>query len=133
VSIFAPEPEWQNLDWHRSCVAAGALCILHCASCGAWRHPPRRYCASCWSDDAAFEPVAGRGVVASLAVSHRALDPAWADKVPFATLVIELEEGPRVLARYDGSPDSVAIGDPMTVTVESLRDDFVLLDAHPTG
>ena len=133
MSVFAPEPEWQNLDWHRSCVAEGALCILRCGSCGTWRHPPRRYCGSCWSGDAAFEPVRGHGVVASLAVSHRALDPAWADKVPFATLVIELAEGPRVLARFDGSPDSVAIGDPVTVTVEPVRDDFVLLDAQPVG
>jgi uncharacterized OB-fold protein len=131
MSIITPEPEWLVLDWHRSCIATGELCIMRCGACGAWRHPPRRYCASCWSHDATFERVAGQGIVASLAVSYRALDPAWADKLPFTTLVIELDEGPRVLARYDAPADSVAIGDRMTVTVERLRGNFVVLDGHP--
>jgi uncharacterized OB-fold protein len=131
MSVFAPSPEWHNLDWHVACVAAGTLCMQRCGSCGTWRHPPRRYCGSCWSGSSTFEPVAGAGTVASFAVSHRALDPAWAARVPFATLVVELSEGPRVLAQYDGAPDSVALGDLMSVVIEAIRDDFVLLHAHP--
>ena len=132
MSAFAPEPEWQNLEWHRSCAAAGALCILRCTACGTWRHPPRRYCASCWSPDASFEPTAGTGVVATYSVSHRSLLPPWSDRVPFVTLVVELDEGPRVLADHAGSAETVCIGDRMRITVEAVRDDFVLLHADPT-
>jgi uncharacterized OB-fold protein len=128
--MFVPTPEWQNLEWHEACIAAKGLCIQHCVSCGAWRHPPRRYCGSCWSDESQFDPVSGDGVVASFAVSHRSIDPAWAAKAPFVTLVVELREGPRVLATYDGAPGSVEIGDKTTIDVETVRDDFVMLHAR---
>lgn len=132
TGTFTPRPEWLVLDWHRACLEAGMLTIQRCGGCGVWRHPPRRFCARCASPDAGFEPVRGTGVVRSLAVSHRSMDPGWQAEVPFATLVVELDEGPRVLAATHARPDDVAIGTHVTCTIEARSEDFALLWAEPT-
>jgi uncharacterized OB-fold protein len=124
---YVPRPEWLNLDWHVASLAAGTLCVQRCTSCGRWRQPPRRFCARCASDEARFEPVSGIGRVLSFAVSHRSLDPAWAESVPFATLVVELEEGPRVVAATTLIPGQITIGLPVQVRIEARSDAFALV------
>jgi len=133
AGTYVPQPEWLILDWHRASIAAGSLCVQRCAACGCWRQPPRRFCAACGSDDARFDPVAGRGRVLSFVVSHRSLDPVWAESAPFATLVVELEEGPRVVAATALTPDEVAIGLPVQVRLEPRGDDFALVWADAAG
>jgi uncharacterized OB-fold protein len=78
--------------------------------------------------------VDGLGAVISLAVSHRALDPGWAAEVPFATLVVELDEGTRLLTATTIAPGQVSIGDRVHCTIEIRSDDFVLVwaEAAPT-
>ena len=131
AATYTPKPEWLNLEWHRATIAAGSLCIQRCATCGRWRHPPRRRCPACWSADAGFEPVAGRGTVLSFAVSHRSLDPGWQDRTPYVTLVVELVEGPRVLAATTLAAHEVAVGDEVVVTAVAQGPDFALVRADP--
>lgn len=131
TGTYVPQPEWLNLDWHRASLAAGVLCVQRCTACGRWRQPPRRFCAACASDEARFEAVGGRGRVVSFAVSHRCLDPGWADLLPFATLVVELEEGPRIIAATTLRPEQITIGLHVEVRVEPRGDDFALVYADP--
>ena len=127
TNTFTPATEWLTLEWHRASVEAGQLCLQRCTHCGRWRHPPRRYCAGCFSPASSFVPVAGSGTVASYTVSHRSLDPAWQERTPYTTLVVELDEGPRVLAATDLQPSEVAIGKRVDVRIEARSDDFALL------
>lgn len=131
TGTYVPRPEWLVLDWHRACLEVGALTVQRCDSCGVWRHPPRRFCAACASPASSFEPVDGVGRVRSLAVSHRSQDPGWQAQVPYATLVVELEEGPRVLAATRAAPDQVEIGTEVHCSVERRSEDFVLVWAEP--
>lgn len=128
---YVPTPEWLTLDWHHACIAAGCLCIQQCTRCGRWRHPPRRCCPDCFSDASEFRPVVGTGSIRSLAVSHRSLDPGWHDRAPYAVLLVELTEGPSVLAATDADPSRLAIGQPVELTIDRRSDDFVLLWANP--
>ena len=128
---YLPKPEWLVLEWHRSCVSADALCIQRCASCDTWRHPPRRFCATCFGGDAAFEPVTGTGTVHSLVVSHRSLDPGWNEHTPFPTLVIELDEGPRLLAATTAAVDDVGLGTVVRCSIKAQSEDFALVWAEP--
>lgn len=132
TGTYVPKPEWLVLDWHHACIAAGGLAVQRCTACGTWRHPPRRYCAACWSDAAVFEPVSGLGVVRSMAVSHRSLDPHWQASAPFTTYVVELDEGPRLLAAARLGTGSAPVGAAVVCTVESRSDDFVLVWADRT-
>jgi len=131
TGTFVPKPEWLVLEWHHACLAADALTIQRCDGCGRWRHPPRRFCAACHSPASSFEPVAGTGVVVSLAVSHRSMDPGWQADAPFATLVVELDEGPRLLAATRSAPGSVGVGTRVRCTIERRSDDFALVWAEP--
>ena len=119
---FLTPPEWLMGDWVRACADPGTLHAQRCTSCGFWRHPPRRFCAACSSPSWTFEAVAGTGTVRSFAVSHRSLDPAWHAHAPFVTLVVELDEGPRMLAATRHRAGDTAIGDRVQLSLERRSD-----------
>ena len=67
----------------------------------------------------------------SFAVSHRSLDPGWQALAPYATLLIELDEGPRLLAATTSPPGEIEIGQRFVVRTEALGENFVLVWADP--
>ena len=71
------------------------------------------------------------GSVRSLSVSHRSLDPGWNERAPYVVLLVELEEGPSVLAATDLEPTSVEIGQAVDLSIDPRGSDFVLVWAHP--
>src|SRR5262245_3236217 len=89
-----PNPIGPNAEFY-AWAARGELRLQRCADCGTWRHPPRHRCASCGSVAATWERVTGRGKVFSWTITHQQLDPAFA--VPYAVVIVELEEGPRLV------------------------------------
>lgn len=78
--------------------ARGELRIRRCGACREWCHVPRLICPSCASAQWAWERVKGTGRVYSYTVVHRAMHPAFMGSVPYAVLVVELDEGPRVVS-----------------------------------
>ena len=124
---YVPKTEWLVRDWHHATITSGTLCVQCCTACGHFRHPPRRFCSSCASAESAFVSVAGTGTVYTYLISHRSLDPAWNERVPFVTVVVELDEGPRVLAGTDLTPGSLAINDRVRISIERRSDDFAQL------
>jgi uncharacterized OB-fold protein len=129
---YVPTPEGLNVDFHRRAVETGRLHVQRCAASGVLRHPPRWYCAACASPDWELVPSSERGTVHSYTVTHLTFDPAWAAEAPFATLVVELDEGPRVVAAARGmAPDEVSIGRRVRVTVEPRGEEFAFRWAEP--
>jgi len=129
-----PKPDELDLDLYQAIVRQGAPCLQRCTDCGAHTHPPRYYCPVCSSGNFSFEPVSGRGTVYSYTVSHMSVEPAWQPLVPFLTLVVELDEGPRIVAtaRDIGAQD-VRLGMPVRVTTEARSDDFAIFWAEPAA
>lgn len=128
---YTPQLEWLNLEWHRATNHAGSVCIQRCRSCRRWRHTPRRFCPACFSSAADFEPVCGDGEVVSFAVSHRSLDPGWNERTPFATLVVELDEGPKLVTATAVQPADVHIGLRVRLRTEPVTEDFALIWSEP--
>jgi uncharacterized OB-fold protein len=111
-------------------LAQGELRLQRCAACGTWRHPPRFRCAHCGSLDVRWERASGRGRVYSWTTTHRAVDPAFTP--PYAILVVELEEGPRVVANLRGlEPSELVIDLPVLVEIEHASDTVGLLWFRP--
>jgi len=111
-------------------LAQGELRLQRCSSCGTWRHPPRNRCAQCGSAEVAWEPVSGRGRVYSWTVTHRAVDPAFTP--PYAILVVELEEGPRLVGNLRGlEPSDLALDLPVAAEIEHASDNVGLLWFRP--
>lgn len=108
-----------NGEFYARAAATGRLHLQRCTDCRAWRHPPRFRCARCGSGDWAWEPVSGRGRVFTWTVTHRPIDPAFAGELPYAVLVVELAEGPRVVGNLLGlEPAALTLDLAMVVEVE---------------
>jgi uncharacterized OB-fold protein len=111
-------------------LAAGELRLQRCAACSTWRHPPRIRCAHCGSRAVTWERASGRGHVFSWTVTHRAVDPAFTP--PYAILVVELEEGPRLVGNLRGlEPSELALDLPVVVEIEHASDAVGLLWFRP--
>lgn len=103
------------------------LVVQKCGSCGALRFPAREVCSSCWSREAAWVPVSGRGQVFSFYVMHQVYHPAFAGRVPYTVAVVQLDEGPHVTSAIEGcAPAEVRIGMPVQVAFEELSGEVTL-------
>ncbi|KJK22184.1 hypothetical protein UB46_22780 [Burkholderiaceae bacterium 16] len=114
-----------NADSHTYWNAARErrLVIRKCNACGQLHFMPRYLCPSCWSDNLDWIDASGTGRVHSFSVIRRASDPAFASRVPYVLALIELDEGPRMMANILGEDAlGVAVGDPVTVTFEDRGD-----------
>lgn len=128
-----PRPDELAQEFYRAALAAGGLCVQTCSSCGQTSHPPRMYCPRCSSGEWSFQPASGRGTVYSFTVSHYSVEPYWKERLPYTTIVVELEEGPRVVAAGQGWDEGVQLGAAVDVSVEALSEDFAFLWATPAG
>jgi uncharacterized protein len=107
------------------------LRFQRCAGCGRYRHVPRELCAACGSDGWEWAPSTGRGTVFTWATTYRALHPAFTD-VPFTQVVVELEEGPRMVTSVEGvGEDDLAIGMPVEVVFDDVDDELTLARFRP--
>ncbi len=119
-----PEPENQPF-W--DAVRDGELRVQRCSACGTLRHPPRPMCANCQSLEVEWMLLSGAGSVFSYIVSHQAVHPALVDRVPFATVMVELDEGPRMVSNLvDVEPDDITIGLRVRLAPFRLDDDIAL-------
>jgi uncharacterized OB-fold protein len=61
-------------------------------------------------------------------LSHYTTEPAWKDDVPYATVVVELDEGPRIVgAARHPDPAAIRIGQRVRMVPERRTDDFAFL------
>jgi uncharacterized OB-fold protein len=128
---YNPATEDLNQEFFLQC-AVGALHLQRCSDCGVWRHPPRYYCPSCFSDIWAWEPSTGAGTVASWVTTHYTVDRGWVDEVPYTNVVVQLDEGPRLLGALRGMEfDDLELGMDVVIVGETKRDDFVFFWVEP--
>lgn len=103
------------------------LVVQRCVGCGALRFPPRELCSACLSTDAAWTEVSGRGTVFSFNVMHQIYHPAFAAEVPYAVVVVQLAEGPKLISNLVDCPvDAIEIGMPVEVVFERVSPDVTL-------
>jgi uncharacterized OB-fold protein len=113
--------------------ARGELLVQACGACGAWRMPPRPMCARCRSTDVKWEPTSGRGRIWSFIGPHPPLLPAFGEVAPYNTIVVELDQDPKIrfvgnlVADADGAineidPATITIGEPVRVVFHRIED-----------
>ena len=113
-------PFWEAARRHQ-------LIVQRCRACGAYRFPARDLCSRCLSREAEWAPVSGRGTVFSYAVMHQVYHPGFAAEVPYAVVVVELEEGARLVSNLvDGPPGEIEIGMPVEVVFEDVAPEVTL-------
>ena len=105
----------------------GALRLQRCLVCAAFAHPPRLMCPHCGSFDREWAAVSGRGTVYSFVVTRQAVHPAFEGHTPYATVVVELEEGPRLTSNLVDVPaGEVHIGLPVELVLVTVTEEVTL-------
>lgn len=110
-------------DWipYWAAARARALRFQRCRACRLWRHPPGPMCPRCLSMESDWECASGRARLLSWVVVHPPVLPAWKDRVPFAVVLVECEEGVRT------------IGGLVAATADGLRMDMpMVVDFAPS-
>ncbi len=103
------------------------LRFQRCIECGAWRHVPREMCAECGSWRWEWVRSSGRGKVFTWTVAARPMHPAFQADVPYAPVVVEMDEGVRLLSEVvDCPPEELEISMPVEVVFEDVTPEVAL-------
>jgi uncharacterized protein len=70
----------------------GRLVVQRCASCSMLRGATGAACPFCTSPEWNWHPVSGKGTIYSWQIVMQAVDPAFTDSVPYAVVLVELDE-----------------------------------------
>jgi hypothetical protein len=118
-----PTPETQHFwDGTRS----GELRLQRCNACGKVYFPPRPFCPACAARDVAVFAASGKGRLYSYVIHHR---PVPGFTPPYAIAVVELDEGPRMMANITDcpqTPEALQLDMPVEVTFEKIDDEITL-------
>src|SRR5689334_13371086 len=105
TSVSKPVPEVSaTLAPYFAAARAGRLVVQRCAGCGALRFPPRELCSGCLATEATWQEVSGRGEIFSYNVMHQVYHPGFAAAVPYAVVVVKLDEGPKIVSNVVDCP-----------------------------
>ena len=114
-------PFWDGCRRHE-------LRLQRSRSTGEWIFPPRPAYAGDWE----WVRVSGRGIVFTFVVVRPPMLPAFADRVPFAIAVIELEEGPRLVGHVlECAVEDVRTGMAVELCFEDLTERVTLPQWRP--
>jgi len=122
VQIARPLPAMQGLahEFYEWCAKA-ELRFQRCATCQTWRHVPREMCARCGSFEWSWARSTGRGRVFTWTVVERPMHPAFQPDVPYAVVVVEMDEGVRVASNVvDCAPEQLQIDMPVEVVFDTV-------------
>jgi uncharacterized protein len=105
----------------------GVLLLQHCTDCSHVQYYQQAICRKCGGGNLSHRPASGRGKVHSFSVVHRAPGPAFKADLPYAVLLIDLEEGPRMISAYTGGkPEEVTFDMDVVLVCEPINQDVTL-------
>jgi uncharacterized protein len=122
----APAPDADTATFWRG-MREGILLLQHCCDCGHVQYYQQGMCRNCCGENLVHRPASGHGRVHSFSVVYRAPGPAFKADVPYAVLLVELDEGPRMISTYTGGgPDEVTFDMEVRLICEKVTDEVTL-------
>jgi uncharacterized protein len=124
-SLPEPRPNADSIDYW-ACAKQGRLVLRECTECGKKHFPPRRLCPACWSESLRWSDASGFGTVYTFTIMRRPPVPEFAAQVPYVVALIDLAEGPRMMANIVGDEaQAVRIGERVSVCFEQRAESAV--------
>lgn len=118
-------PFWDAIKNHE-------LSLQQCAACGSWINNPLPMCPKCNSQESKWVPVSGKGSIYSWVTCAESPHPAF--PAPHTVVLVELEEGPRLVSNVVGiAADELEIGLPVSVVYEDLDDELTVFKFKPAA
>ena len=103
------------------------LRFQRCTNCGTWRHVPRDMCARCGSFAWEWARSSGKGKLFSWTTAMQPMLPQFADLVPYSPVVVELEEGVRMLSWLtDVADEDLRLDLPLEVVFDDVTPEVTL-------
>jgi uncharacterized protein len=130
----APVPTSDSHEFWAGC-HEGRLLLRRCLACEQVYYYPRLACPRCSARDQEWIEASGRGRVHShTTVFTSFYGPDWEGDLPYTVLLVDLEEGPRMLSRLVGDDEGLRSGAPVRVdfrTIDGRSYPFFRLEATP--
>ena len=101
-----PSPDADTQTYWRG-LKDGKLLLQHCLDCGHVQFYQQAICRECNGEHLEHRAASGLGFVYSFSVVHRAPGPAFKEDTPYAVLLVELNEGPRMISSLVGADTEV--------------------------
>jgi len=119
MALPFPDPQTAEAKHFFAAAAAGRLELQRCDACGKAWFFPRPACPACGAGGYAWTMASGRGRVHSFSIVRRAPSEAFRARVPYVVALVDLAEGPRMMANVVGEGAlEVSIGDALELTFE---------------
>lgn len=137
-SLYRPLPtresdrDWNLFTTFWEGTREGKLLVQECTVTKKKVWPPRFISPHYPGADLKWVPVEGKGKVYTFNVVYRGFLPYFEGKVPYSLVVVELENGIRMLGRaVDVDPEDVHCGMEMKVKFEKVNDNITLVNWKP--
>jgi uncharacterized protein len=115
------EPFWRHARGHR-------LAVQRCTACGHHQFPPSPVCARCLDEGLEWHAVSGHGTLLSWADFYKAYWPGFAGRLPYRVCVVELDEGPLLVATLDSAlPQTLRTGARVQARFDDVTPEISLL------
>jgi uncharacterized OB-fold protein len=137
LKAVLPQPTAASAPFWDAC-DRGQLLLPRCRDCRHVFYYPRIMCPKCGGRTLDWLACSGRGRVFSFSqVSVSFYGPDWESQLPYTVVLVDLEEGPRMLSRLTGDHvDRVHIGACVEISFAAIGDrklPFFRLAAQPGG
>jgi uncharacterized protein len=118
-------PFWEAAQRHE-------LIMPRCRLCDHLFWYPREVCPVCLSSEIDWLPVSGRGRLYSFTVIYQPANPAFRDDAPYIYAMVQLDEGPRLIANLVDCPPAEARVDlPVVAVFDDVTPDVTLVKFRP--
>lgn len=105
-----------------------------CIHCDRAQYFPRDICLVCGGSELEWREASGAGVVYTLTVENKPMNPAINGGERYVIALVDLAEGPRMMTNIFGCPpDDVYVGMPVRVAWDSLSDGRYLAVFEPAA
>ena len=110
----------------------GRLLIQRCVNCAHIQFYPRVVCTSCMGQELEWVEASGLGTVRTYTVIRLPVSRAYAEEIPYANALVQLEEGPTMMsALANCDPEQVETGLPVEVVFERWSDEITMPKFQP--
>lgn len=118
-------PFWEAARRHE-------LRMPRCTRCDRLFFYPREACPYCLASDIDWLTVSGRGRLHSFTVIHQPANPAFQADVPYIYALIQLEEGPRMIANLvECAIEDARIDMPVIALFDEVTPEVTLVKFRP--
>lgn len=125
VPTVLTQPYWEAAKEHK-------LVVQRCRASDHMFTYAREHCPYCWSSDLEWFEVSGRGKVYTYTIIRQPADPVFNERVPYAYVIIQLDEGPRLPGNLiNVDVDHVFVDMPVKVTFDDVTPEITLPKWEP--